>query len=275
MVKVTPVPKIPSETSQAAHTLYNLQYIYLRIGNQLENLFARIDIKKLDPGARMDATTSFRLALVSAFQYAESLTDEMAAEASLRRMDWKYALYLPVHHPGISAQALCEFRQGLFSAPNAQAEFGILLGELGKLGLFSHTPKPDQALTSLCQISRLSQLRQAMKEALTLLVVEAPEWLLANVSPHWYERYQSGGTAEGGKLSVESINKEVIRLGEDIRHLLSAIKKSASPNLIHLAEIQRIEHLFMANFEVNGGRIVWQPPACDYCACRQGRLYRN
>lgn len=275
MAKITPVPQIPSETSQAAHNLYNLQYIYLRIGNQLENLFARIDVKKLDPGVHMDATTSFRLALVSAFQYAESMTDELAAEATLRRMDWKYALYLPVHHPGISAQALCEFRQGLFSAPKAQAEFGVLLNELGKLGLFSHVPKPDQALTSLCQVSRLSQLRQAMKEALTLLVVEAPEWLLANVSSHWYERYQSGGSAEGGKVSVGSINKEVIRLGDDIRYLLSAVKKSASPNLIHLAEIQRIEHLFMANFEVSGGRIVWLLPACDSCACRQSRPYRN
>ncbi|TLM97431.1 hypothetical protein FDZ73_25045 [bacterium] len=275
MEEIVPAPKIPSETSQAAHVLYNLQYIYLRIGDQLETLFTHIDVQKLDPGARMDSMSCFRLALVSAFQLAESMSDEMAAEATLRRMDWKYALYLPVHHPGISTQALCEFRQNLFSAPKALAEYGILLGELGKIGLFSHAPQPEVALTSLCQLSRLQQLRQAMKEALTLLVLEAPEWLLANVSPHWYERYQSSDQSRAGNMSRENINKEVIKLGKDIHHLLSAIKKGDSPNLLHLAETQRIEHLFSTNFEVIGNHVRWLQPACENCACRQGGLYRN
>lgn len=270
-----PIPKIPSETSQAAHNLYNLQYIYVRIGDQLENLFTRIDIQKFDPGVRLDSMTSFRLALVSAFQYAESLPDEMAADATLRRMDWKYALYLPVHHPGMTTQALCEFRQSLFSAPRALAEFGILLDELSKIGLFTHAPQPEFALTNLCQLSRLHQLRLAMKEALTLLVLEAPEWLLANVSPHWYERYQSSSQTGAGNETRENLNKEVMKLGKDIHHLLTAIQKGGSPDLIHLAEVQRIEQLLSTNFEVTGNHLRWVPPACESCSCRQGRLYRN
>lgn len=269
------VPKIPSETSQAAHGLYNLQYIYVRIGDQLENLFSCIDVKKLDPGVHLDSMACFRLALATAFQFAESLPDEMAAEATLRRMDWKYALYLPVHHPGISSQDLCEFRQSLFSSPAAQREFGNLLSVLGKLGLFSYAPQPEYAIALLCQLSRLYQLRQAMKEALTLLVVEAPEWLLANVSPHWYERYQSGEPNQASFISKEMLHKEINKIGKDIQHLVTAINRYGTQNLAHLAEIQRLNQLLTSSFEVNGNLVKWLTPSCENCARRVSGVNRN
>ncbi|MRR30000.1 hypothetical protein EG834_06720, partial [bacterium] len=247
MIANKPLPAIPTETSRAARSLYNLQYIYVRVGDHLDELYSRIDMQNLGAGAGLDAETSFRLALASAFQLAEGLPDALVAEATLRRMDWKYALYLPVRHPGISETALCEFRGRLFSSPKALNEFGILLRDLNQYGLFANAAQPtleaEMALAMICQVNRLYQLHTAMKSALVLLVSEAPDWLLEHVSPYWYQRYQSGPADRSSPMPGENLQEETIRMGKDIQHLLAAIDDTTPSCLSERMEIQRIAQL--------------------------------
>jgi hypothetical protein len=46
------------------------------------------------------AIVPWRLALVSVMQFAENLSDRQAAEAVRARIDWKYALSLPLNESG-------------------------------------------------------------------------------------------------------------------------------------------------------------------------------
>src|ERR1700759_2552561 len=50
------------------------------------------------------------LALVTALQMAENLTDRQAADAVRARLDWKYALGLSLDDPGFDHTVLSEFR---------------------------------------------------------------------------------------------------------------------------------------------------------------------
>jgi transposase len=59
------------------------------------------------------AEAPWRLALVSVMQFAERLSDRKAANAVRGRIDWKYALGLPLDDPGFDASVLCEFRARL------------------------------------------------------------------------------------------------------------------------------------------------------------------
>lgn len=59
------------------------------------------------------AETPWRLALITVMQFAEGLSDRQAAEAVRARIDWKYALGLPLTDAGFDYSVLSEFRARL------------------------------------------------------------------------------------------------------------------------------------------------------------------
>jgi transposase len=60
--------------------------------------------------------------LVTLLQFAKRLSDRQAADAVRSRIDWKYALALPLADPGFDASVLYEFRIRLVAG-----EAGLLL----------------------------------------------------------------------------------------------------------------------------------------------------
>ena len=73
---------VPAETATAARKIYNIQHIYLRIGDELDSILQGIDLAQLDPSASLNSDAVYRLALVTAFQYAELLPDPLAQTSS-------------------------------------------------------------------------------------------------------------------------------------------------------------------------------------------------
>ncbi len=55
------------------------------------------------------------LSLVTLFQFTENLSDRQAAATVVKRIDWKYALHLPLTDDGFDFSVLCEFRQSLLT----------------------------------------------------------------------------------------------------------------------------------------------------------------
>ena len=62
------------------------------------------------------AVAPWRLALVTVLQAIEGLTDRQAAECVHLRMDWRYALALPLDDAGFDYSILSDFRQRLLAA---------------------------------------------------------------------------------------------------------------------------------------------------------------
>lgn len=265
------VVNIPYETSLAAHQIYSNNHIYLQIGDRLENIFNQIDISLLDPSSQMNRDIVFRLALAGAFQFAESLPDSSASSATMKRMDWKYALFLPISHPGISINSLCDFRQSLCSSSTALQEFGNLLKILGDFGLFVPTAKPwldpKATLSLICQRNRLFIVQEGMKSALSMVVSIAPEWVKGQVSPHWYQRYKTGSLSSLDLSQTSEIQTYANRVGSDIFALLTALKISNAPDLDAKAEIRHLSHLFQEQYLQNGDFIQWRAPGCANCSC--------
>ena len=74
---------VPAETATAARKIYNIQHIYLRIGDEFEAILEGVDLAQLDPSASLNGEAVYRLALVTAFQYAELLPDPLAEQATI------------------------------------------------------------------------------------------------------------------------------------------------------------------------------------------------
>ncbi|HWR66421.1 MAG TPA: hypothetical protein VN364_09905 [Bellilinea sp.] len=268
-VDPNPLQDIPAETSIAARNLYNVQHIYLRIGDHMDSILNRVDVGMFDATSRLSTPTLTRLGLASAFQLAEGLADPQAAESTYQRLDWKYALFLPVKHPGISEHELCHFRRGLYSTASGQRQFAILLAELRRYGLFPRTTGPlldtQTALERICQITRLYALDLAIKEALGMLVSFAPNWLLEHVSPHWYERYSTRRLSPGKRFASDDLVAEANRLGADIWHLLKALQSEDAKGWVGKTEIQTLSRLFYSQFSREGDEVQWNSINCGDC----------
>lgn len=261
--------KIPSEISLKAHQMYNPQNNYLRIGDRLESIAESIHLSLFDSTSILDQHTIFRLVLASSFQYAELLPDSLAANASLRRLDWKYALFLPVNHPGIHKNALCNFRQGLHSSSEAIHEFGHLLRILSDYGLFknvkNHSLDADEVISIICLINRINKLQTAMKAGLSLISSLDPDWLGRHVSPHWFNRYKTGPLISVDYFDPIDLKIYADQIGADMFSLLSKIENYDCPDLSSRADIQSLVRLFQNQYVSDGEKLCWKNHGCVNC----------
>ena len=249
----------------------------MQIGDQMDRILDDIDLSLLDPSSGQDQAAVLRLALVSAFQYAESMPDNMASIATLKRIEWKYALFLPIRHPGISKIALCQFRQGLFSTQQGLQEFGNSLNQLDEIGLFrqSMNPvlEPSETLSIICQINWVKLLHQTMKSALSLLVANAPEWLADHFSPYWFQRYKTDRLVPLVYPTRNELLEESNKLGKDLQLLLTGIKEQDFYNHSDWAEIQKVTQLIKIEFNACGEQFDTPLPDCATCTRDQQRLF--
>lgn len=264
---------IPYDTALAAHQIYNNNHIYIQIGDNLEKIFQQVNFSYFDPSSHLNPAFDFRLALTCCFQFAESLPDSSVTLATMKRIDWKYALFLSKSHPGISIESLCNYRQSLCSSSKAIQEFGDLLIALGDFGLFEHSSSswrdPRATLSIICQTNRISKVLEGMKSALGLVVSVAPEWVKGKISPHWYERYKTSPLSSPNFSQISDFQKYANQVGFDISKLLSALKKPDAPELESKREILFLTNLFQEDYLQNGDLIQWRNPGCANCLCHQ------
>src|SRR5512140_3732571 len=115
-------PPIPADIKRAARAVFSSSNFYIRVGEQVAAIFSEPGLEHIaETSASLKAAPHF-LPLVTFFQFVEGLTDAQAADAVRSRMDWKFALHLPLHLPIFSPEILCEFRRRVVTGPENRAE---------------------------------------------------------------------------------------------------------------------------------------------------------
>lgn len=134
-----------------------------------------------------------RLAVVTVLQYVENLTDRQAANAVRERIDWKYSLGLELTDPGFDYSLLSAFRTRLV---NEQAENQLLerlLDVCKQRGWLQAGGKQrtdsTHVLARVRSLSNLECVGETLRATLDDLALLAPDWLVKQVSPDWFERY--------------------------------------------------------------------------------------
>src|SRR5512142_1141873 len=107
------LPVIPPETVQVAKAAFPSGNIYMQMRDELGNIYEDELFASVYAAVGQPAIAPWRLALVSVMQFAENLSDRQAAEAVRARIDWKYALSLPLKESGFHYSVLSEFRERL------------------------------------------------------------------------------------------------------------------------------------------------------------------
>ena len=108
-----PLEPIPDLTSRIAHASFPKGTLAMHLRDALGPIYEDTDFADLFPKRGRAAEAPWRLALVTVLQALENLSDRQAAEMVRGRLDWKYALSLPLDDEGFDASILTDFRQRL------------------------------------------------------------------------------------------------------------------------------------------------------------------
>ena len=269
------LPPIPDDTARTARILFGEGNIYIRLGEYLNELLDGIGPMKVEIYGERSAETNARYAMMTAFQYAEELTDYQMVEAVRNRADLKYALHLPVNYPGFDPLALCEFHKRLYADLSSQLTYQELVNRLTEFGLLKtkegRTLLVLQMLEAVCTSTRRQKVVEAMYRALESLTLTDAEWLRQIALPHWYERYSRRKRITfwpNGKGEWLTMTHEI---GADIHYLLGEIDRSHQPAITSLREVQLLrqaceEHFEVSTVQATHVRVIhWRRTGCASC----------
>src|SRR5213079_1298442 len=110
-----PWPEVPALTAQVACAAFAGGSLAMLVRDELgawcrDEAFAGVYGVRGAPGI-----SPAQLAVVTALQFAENLTDRQAADAVRGRIDWKYCLVLELADPGFEFTVLNGFRDRLLA----------------------------------------------------------------------------------------------------------------------------------------------------------------
>jgi transposase len=258
---------IPTQTALVARAAFPKGNVYMKMYEQLGQIYVDSDFKSLYP-ARCGqlALSPGRLALITVMQFAEGLSDRQAAEAVRSRIDWKYALGLELTDAGFDYSVLKEWRGRLIAKEKERQLLDKMLVQLKEQKLLKSRGKQrtdsTHVLAAIRQVNRLELVGETLRHALNELATVAPQWLKAQVTQEWFDRY--GARFEQYRLPSEKAAKEqlAVTIGADGHHILSAIYECQSnQQLGQLTSVEILRTVWVQQYAFVEGKLVWREPS--------------
>jgi transposase len=282
VLRLQPIAPVPEETARVARAAFPKGHPYLRLADELGDLFADELFVKLFPALGQPALAPWRLALVTILQFAEGLSDRRAADAVRSRIDWKYVLRLELTDAGFDASVLSEFRARLVEG---RAEFLLLealLAWCGERRLLRARGRQrtdsTHVLAAVRALNRLEVVGEAMRHALDSLAVVAPEWLRSRAQPEWAERYARRVEDDRLPSAKEARRARALAIGADGHALLGAVyAPEAPPWLREVPAVETLRRVWVQQFYMEGEALHWRteeqgvPPAARFISSPHDR----
>jgi transposase len=272
MLRPQPLGPVPTETARVAHAAFPKGHPYLRLADELGELFVDKLFVDCFPTHGQPALAPWRLTLVSVLQYAEGLSDRQAADAVRSRIDWKYVLRLELTDAGFDASVLSEFRARLLDGGAERLLLETLLTWCRERHLLRTRGRQrtdsTHVLAAVRALNRLELVTETMRHALDSLAVSAPEWLRTQAQLAWVERYTH--RAEDDRLPVgkEARATQAAAIGADGHLLLSAVASPRAPAWFRqLPAVEALRRIWVQQFYREGDALHWRaeeqglPPA--------------
>jgi transposase len=197
-----------------------------------------------------------RLALVTALQMAENLTDRQAAEAVRDKISWKYALGLGLADTGFDFSVLSEFRKRMADHGLETRALDLLVAALVDKGLIktrgAQRTDSTHVLAAVRDLNRLELAGESVRAALEALAAAAPDWLgQALDTPGWAARY--GTRVDSWRLPTAKTKRDALATayGTDGFALLRAVYAPGCPRwLADLPAVQTLRRVLVQNYVV-------------------------
>ena len=237
-LKPTPLRPIPEDTLAVGRALLAEDDLYRRIGEHYATLLRDEEFADLYSSVGKPAISPALLALVLVLQATEFISDRVALHMLRTRIDWKYALHLPLTDQGFDASVLSEFRGRLARSHAHRRVFDAFLGRFRQMGLLTgrSTQRTDATmiLAAVRDLNRTELIFETVRKALEEAARRAPEWTRAKVDPEWIIRYgemKAGERVSGswGPKARGEVEAALRRAGAEARALLELMTGPGAP----------------------------------------------
>ena len=202
------------------------------------------------------------LSLVTVFQFLENLPDREAARAVGVRLDWKFALHLPLADPGFHYSDLSNFRGRLLEHEAERMIFEKVLDWVRALGfLKKHGKQRTDSTRILGNVERLSRLElawESLRLALRAIHTAAEGWYQEVIPATFHQAYSERHS--DWRLSAEEAKSELYRAACDGYWLLERLE-AAPAEVRQLPEVVTFQTVWEQQFECGSGKVVVRQPA--------------
>jgi transposase len=254
------VPPVPDETRRIARAVFPKGNVYIRMRDTLGAIYHDQLFAPLFPTRGQPAVSPWRLALTTIMQFAEGLSDRQAADAVRSRIDWKYALSLELTDPGFDFSVLSEFRARLIAGSLEHRLLEAMLTHFKARGWLrargQQRTDSTHVLAAIRTLNRLESVGETLRAALNSLAVVAPDWLLTQVTPDWFDR--DGTRVEEYRLpkGQEARAKYAAHIGADGFRLLDAIDADDARRwLREVPAVQTLRQMWAQQYTRQAGQV--------------------
>jgi transposase len=198
-----------------------------------------------------------RLAMVTVLQFAGDLTDREAAEAVRTRLDWQYALGLPLDDEGFDFSVLSEFRARVAERGLEERALDALLAKLAAGGLLGKGGRQRTDSTHVVAAVRalhtIELAGESVRAALEALAAACPDWLAARFCiSDWGSRY--GARIDSWRLPAGKAERERLLTGfaRDGYALAAACYEDTAPGWAReVPAVQVLRTVLVQNFHLD------------------------
>jgi transposase len=229
---------------------------YRVVGEQLFSFISWCELSSMYSDTGRPSINPIILSLTTIFQFLEDIPDRVAAAYIKTRLDWKYALHLPLHDSGFHYSDLCNFRKRLVEHGKESLIFQQLLEKIKSLGfLRKHKHQRTDSthvLAKVRDLSRLENLTEGLRVALKAIEKAHVAFYQTKI-PILYREHWSKPLNDYQMTDAE--REQILkRLGQDIHWLLSFLKTNKE-SFLRLPELEVLQTLFSQHFTIQSQRV--------------------
>lgn len=260
-LKPAPSRPMPADLAVLGAKLLPADRPYRLIGDQLYATYQNADFVDLYPTEGQPGLQPVDLLFVLAFQALEQLGDRAAADAVRVRLDWKYALHLPLDAPGFNFSVLSEFRDRLVAHDASARLFDRLLQDLHALGLLKRRgrQRTDSLAihTQMRHLTRIELVVETLRLALRAVVQADLAWAHLTLPPTWEASYGERAVLE--RLSAADRTRLETETARDGQWLLDRLADpSAPPAVATLPDVALLGTVWAQQYERRDGHLVFR-----------------
>ena len=249
---------VPVQTAHVARAIFPKGNPVMRLFDDLHMIVEDRDFADLFPARGQPAEAPVRLALATLLQFMEGLTDRQAADAVRTRIDWKYLLCLELTDVGFDHTVLSEFRTRLLAHGAEGRLFDAVLDVARGRGLLKaggrQRSDSTHVLGAMRTMSRLEVVGETLRHALNVLATTAPDWLRAQTTPAWVDRYGLRASEFRWPKSEPGRRAWAVQTGIDGLALLAVAGADDAPRAVRdVPALEILRRVWVQNFLMEHG----------------------
>jgi len=265
--------EVPEETARIAQAAFPKGNVYMQMRDELGVLYEDSDFANLFARVGQPAEAPWRLVLV--MQFLENLSDRQAAEAVRGRIDWKYALCLPLEDSGFDFSVLSEFRDRLVAGGADELILGRMLEHFKARGFVKAGGRArtdsTHIVAAITALNRLELVGRTLQALLEDLAQHVPDWLKSQVGTDWFERY--GRRIDEYRLPKKDGERKRLaeQIGRDGQYLLTQLERLSNQALLDSAAVKTLRTIWGQHYALVDGQLRWRnqaelPPSSERIA---------